>query len=138
MMRNLITLAVLALSILLVSDVIQLTPIAAANNERGRKLYFQYCASCHGADGRGQGPVAASLAKPLPDLTRIEKKNGKFPGIRVRLVIEGEVVERELTAHGTKTMPVWGRVFDATKRDKGLVMLDLSALTRYIESIQQK
>ena len=31
----------------------------------GKALYAQYCASCHGATGRGDGPVAATL-NPRP------------------------------------------------------------------------
>jgi mono/diheme cytochrome c family protein len=30
----------------------------------GRQIYKQYCAACHGSDGRGSGPVARSLRKP--------------------------------------------------------------------------
>jgi mono/diheme cytochrome c family protein len=110
---------------------------AMANNERGRKLYVQYCASCHGLDGKGHGPVAESLCKPLPDLTRIEKKGGKFPETRIQLVIAGEVGETELTAHGTSDMPVWGQYFRTVKGDKGVARLNVYALTKYIESIQQ-
>jgi mono/diheme cytochrome c family protein len=32
---------------------------------RGRALYGQYCASCHGPEGEGDGPVAAGL-NPKP------------------------------------------------------------------------
>jgi len=33
--------------------------------ERGKKSYFQYCSSCHGATAMGDGPVGASL-NPKP------------------------------------------------------------------------
>ena len=32
-----------------------------ASLERGKKLYGQYCALCHGDQGRGDGKVAANL-----------------------------------------------------------------------------
>ena len=35
---------------------------------RGQALYAQHCVQCHGADGRGQGPQAASLAVWPPNL----------------------------------------------------------------------
>jgi mono/diheme cytochrome c family protein len=108
-----------------------------ANDERGRKLYLQYCASCHGVIGKGQGPAAKSLSTPLPDLTGIQKREGKFPAARIKIVIAGEVGETELTAHGSKEMPVWGKVFrDA--RGQSRSRLDVYALTKYIESIQEK
>jgi hypothetical protein len=49
----------------------------------------------------------------------------------------GEVGETELTVHGTREMPVWGRVFRFKKADKSAAALDAYALMRYIESIQR-
>ena len=40
-----------------------------ASAKRGKVLYEQQCASCHGLDGQGNGPVAASLAHKPADLT---------------------------------------------------------------------
>ncbi|MCC7109110.1 MAG: c-type cytochrome [Deltaproteobacteria bacterium] len=42
----------------------------AVDLARGRQLYATRCAVCHGADGDGRGPVAASLDPPPRDLTR--------------------------------------------------------------------
>ena len=36
----------------------------------GQQVYFDACASCHGAHGYGDGPAAAGLAKPPADLAR--------------------------------------------------------------------
>jgi hypothetical protein len=36
---------------------------------RGEQLYQTYCLMCHGADGRGTGPVARGLPHPPSDLT---------------------------------------------------------------------
>jgi mono/diheme cytochrome c family protein len=137
MLRRLIAVAFFGLAASLILLSIPPSQPAMANNERGRKLYVQYCASCHGFDGKGHGPVAESLCKPLPDLTRIEKKDGKFPGLRISLVIAGEVGVTELTSHGTRDMPVWGRHFRTVKGDSGVARLDVYALTKYIEAIQQ-
>lgn len=41
----------------------------AASIARGAPLYGRFCASCHGAQGQGDGPAAASLADRPPDLT---------------------------------------------------------------------
>jgi mono/diheme cytochrome c family protein len=136
MLQRIITVAVLAFASAFILSSISPTQSAMANNEKGKKLYMQYCASCHGIDGKGKGPVASSLCASLPDLTKIEKKDGKFPALRIQNVIAGEIGQTEITAHGTREMPVWGSVF-REREDQGRSMLDVYALTKYIESIQQ-
>ncbi|MFM8412297.1 MAG: c-type cytochrome [Alphaproteobacteria bacterium] len=77
----------------------------------GEVLYLRYCASCHGATGHGDGPVAADLRVPPPDLTLIAKRDGgRFDERRLVAVIDGR---RAVAAHGSRAMPVWGEVFDA-------------------------
>jgi mono/diheme cytochrome c family protein len=52
-----------------------LVPCAAARAEEapapdvnhGARLYSDLCVSCHGRYGRGDGPLAPSLQRPLPD-----------------------------------------------------------------------
>ncbi len=45
------------------------TGFAAASIVAGDRLYPENCAACHGAEGRGDGPMAASLKVPPADLT---------------------------------------------------------------------
>ncbi len=45
------------------------TGFAAATIVQGAALFGPNCAACHGAAGRGDGPLAASLAVPPADLT---------------------------------------------------------------------
>lgn len=75
----------------------------------GAELYKRFCASCHGASGEGDGPVAAALLAKPPDLTRLSaRRGGTWPESTVRRIIDG----RELTpAHGGRDMPVWGLEF---------------------------
>ena len=75
----------------------------------GAELFERFCASCHGSEARGDGPVAASLNVAVPDLTTIGLRYGEFPAIRVRDVIDGRGID--MRAHGTRTMPVWGYEF---------------------------
>ncbi len=37
--------------------------------ERGEEIYQKQCASCHGIDGKGTGPLAQALSHPPADLT---------------------------------------------------------------------
>ncbi len=103
----------------------------------GAKIFQYHCAACHGADGRGHGPAAVALKNPLPDITLISQKNdGKFPTQRVRDYIEGP--NHRPIAHGTREMPVWGPIFHQIEADQDWGEVRLSAVTRHIESIQQK
>ncbi len=45
------------------------TGFAATGIAGGAVLFPQHCASCHGAEGRGDGPAAKALADPPADLT---------------------------------------------------------------------
>ena len=82
-----------------------------AVSDSGKADFVNYCASCHGIDGTGNGPLAPTLKIPASDLTVISKKNGgHFPYTMIRKTIES----RELglaRAHGPREMPVWGPVF---------------------------
>lgn len=95
-----------------------------AKADRGKKLFMSYCASCHGADARGNGPVAASLKKQPSDLTKIQK-GAKFPTDDVRKKISGDL---SVPVHGKQDMPVWGLVFSQN---------DINNLVKYLESIQR-
>lgn len=106
-----------------------------AKEDRGQKLYMQYCASCHGTDGKGGGPVAPSLKTAIPDLTTIEKRNGKFDQLRIQYIIAGEV---EVGAHGQKEMPVWGYIFRQKPGGPSGATLNVYALATYVKSIQAK
>ena len=35
----------------------------------GKEMFDAYCASCHGVDGKGNGPAAPALKKQPADLT---------------------------------------------------------------------
>lgn len=47
---------------------------------KGPELFRTYCATCHGSDAKGTGPMASSLKAKVPDLTILAKKiRGSFP-----------------------------------------------------------
>jgi len=72
----------------------------------GQDLYVRFCASCHGASGHGDGPVASSFKVEVPDLTLIARRaQGSYPRDRIEKIIDGRFI---IGAHGSRTMPVWG------------------------------
>jgi mono/diheme cytochrome c family protein len=101
----------------------------------GKDSFMAYCAVCHGADGRGNGPAAPALKMPVPDLTTMSKRHGKFDRVNVERRISG--VDQMPVAHGTMTMPIWGPVFKATG-DPHTTVLRLSNLGKYLEDMQVK
>ena len=107
---------------------------AKNSNARGRQLFLQHCASCHGVSGKGGGPAAASLKVLLSDLTTLQRREGKFNAPKVQNIITGEM---DVLGHGSEDMPVWGRIFRRSKGTGG-AGLDIYALSKYLESIQQK
>ncbi len=116
---------------------IKKVPAPYTSPASGAEMYKAYCASCHGAKGVGDGPVAEHLKIPVPDLTTLSKQNkGSFPSLHVFQVIRGEVGAR---THGLRDMPVWGPVFlNLNNRQEAAVQVRVSNLAKYIESLQAK
>lgn len=92
---------------------------------QGKKTYLSYCASCHGPDGSGNGPVASALKQRPSDLRHIQSIGGKFPEAEVQRKIAGEF---NVPVHGQRDMPVWGMIL---KRE------EMKNLVKYLESIQR-
>ena len=104
---------------------------------RGDNLYKTYCASCHGEDAKGNGPMAVWLKVEPADLTRIAARNGgNFPLARVDRIISGQ--EPLPSGHGTRAMPIWGPVFSQVTRDQDLGRVRIDNLARYLRDIQSR
>lgn len=108
--------------------------------DMGSELYVQYCASCHGAEGKGDGPAAGALKKQPADLTRIAaRRHGVFPEGEIARFIDGRFAPE---AHGTREMPVWGARFGERIPEAGLseevVRGRILVLVEYLRSIQSK
>lgn len=102
----------------------------------GPDSFKMYCASCHGRDAKGHGPVAGSLKVPPPDLTVLShRQNGIFPAVEVETIITGPAV---VSAHGSDEMPVWGLIFRALDPSDARTKARIRNLVAYIQSIQQK
>jgi mono/diheme cytochrome c family protein len=112
-------------------------PIKSTSPASGVEMYQTYCAVCHGKDGRGEGPAASALKVPPTDLTLLAQKNGgKYPTMKVVTTIRGE---EPLPAHGSKDMPIWGKLFwSMSGGHESQVQQRVSNLNSYIESLQKK
>lgn len=112
---------------------------AGEYEDGNRKLFVEYCAVCHGENGKGGGAAASRLTKPPPDLTRLTRDNGgEFPLARVMRAIDG----RDLPGpHRGRDMPVWGDEFAADYsdpfRDQYGVRIKVRRLVEHIRSIQE-
>lgn len=114
----------------------------AESPQLGRNHYEAKCAVCHGADGKGNGPVANMLTEKPSDLTMMAKNNGgSFPFWTAYEIIDGR---RGVGAHGTREMPVWGKQFYQANRDgsssistETIVRGQIMELLIYLRSIQQ-
>lgn len=112
-------------------------PALRTDPTSGKLMYTSYCAPCHGAEGRGNGPVAGSLRTLPTDLTGLAKANhGKYPETHIVSVLQ---FGTEVRAHGSAEMPVWGTIFGKmSKPNSQEKYLRTSNLSRYLESLQVK
>lgn len=122
------------------------TPLAAQDAEEiavmeGQHIYQTYCATCHGVDLQGNGPMAATLILQPPDLTGLSARNdGVFPTTRVVMRIDGR---DPLVSHGSP-MPVYGDYFEGNdmplKLETGQPVMTSRAIADivvFLESLQQ-
>lgn len=74
----------------------QVNPIPAdsVSTKKGESLFIQYCSTCHGKEGVGDGPTAIRLITEPPDLTAVEVKQS-----------DGELAWKIAT--GKNPMPKW-------------------------------
>ena len=112
-------------------------PVHRTSAHDGKEMYVNYCAPCHGLDGKGDGPVTPALRKAPTDLTVLTRDNsGKFPSSHVVAALE---FGPDIPAHGSKQMPVWGPILGNMNRGiSAQRQLRIHNLTDYLQSIQEK
>lgn len=119
------------------SPQVKKTSVKDTSPASGKEMYLQYCASCHGKDGKDDGPAAAALKVPPTNLTSLAaRNNGNFPDVRIARIIEGS---DDLTAHGSRDMPTWGQVFHQMEGSgPATTKLRVANLTGYLKGLQAK
>ena len=108
----------------------------------GAEDFASFCSSCHGAGGKGNGPMATELAHRPSDLTRLARRNGgDFPKLRVMAKIWGYTGGKA----GAAVMPNFGPLldsqmvpYDAGDGIESPTPLRLVQLAEFIESQQGK
>jgi mono/diheme cytochrome c family protein len=127
----------------LISACLALWPAIAPAQEaaEGAVVYMQRCATCHGSEARGGGPMAPVLLVQPKDLTQLAAENdGVFPLLRVIQRIDGR---DPLVSHGSD-MPVYGQLFEgddtALKLPSGQPVLTsrtIADLVVFLQAIQK-
>jgi mono/diheme cytochrome c family protein len=102
---------------------------------RGRTLYLQNCAPCHGLNADGDGPVARALTAPPANLRRLSERFGNpLPEYQVARYIDGRA---DIKAHGPRDMPVWGnRFYEESGGSEPQANKQIPELVAYLQSIQ--
>ncbi|MCR9127083.1 MAG: cytochrome c [Rhodobacteraceae bacterium] len=114
---------------------------AAADDGAGADIYRTYCATCHGIEATGHGPMAGAMVIKPSDLTALSARNGgAFPVERVVRRIDGR---DPLVSHGSP-MPVYGDFFEgrdvALKTPSGQPILTsqpIVDLVAYLRDLQK-
>jgi len=103
----------------------------------GSFTYKTYCATCHGKDARGDGPLADKLRFVPPDLTGLARRNGgAYPDELVHRIIDGR---KAVKGHGGPDMPVWGDAFKNTESgySEDKVREKIQGLVEFLRTIQE-
>lgn len=119
-------------------------PVTAFSQDaaQGEAIFQFHCATCHGLEATGNGPMAAALLVQPTDLTKLTLRNdGQFPITRVIKRIDGR---DPLVSHGS-SMPIFGDFFEgydvALKTETGQPIMTskpIIDLMAYLESLQAK
>jgi mono/diheme cytochrome c family protein len=119
---------------------IKKAPVVQSDPSSGKQMYTDYCAPCHGREGKGNGPAAPAMKTAPTNLAQLAKNNGgKYPATHVAAVL---TFGAETSAHGSKDMPVWGQLFQSLNWTSSTKEVEakqrINGLNRYIESLQVK
>lgn len=114
-------------------------PVSKAQVSNGKEMYVNYCAPCHGVDGKGNGPVAPALKTQPTNLAELSRNHGgKFPSTHIVSVLQFGTAN---PSHGKVEMPIWGPMFEtvgSAPSESDVRALRISNLSRYLQTLQEK
>lgn len=106
---------------------IEFVPARPIFTADGAKVYEAYCVSCHGRTGLGNGPAARLLDEPVPNLTLIVVRDGKFDESHVVAHISGDPMHAGMES--------WPRILSSANPQMHEMLL-VHNLCRHIQSLQ--
>jgi hypothetical protein len=117
---------------------LRIVPIFHSDPSSGKQMFKDYCATCHGMDGKGDGPAAELLEVKTSDLTTIAKRHhSKSTALFVSEFLRNKTCQ----TNGKINLPVWGRYFrenDPDKINHTITSMRIYNLSEYVASIQQQ
>jgi hypothetical protein len=117
---------------------LKIVPISHSDPSSGKQMFKDYCTTCHGMDGKGDGPAAELLEVRTPDLTTIAKRHHTRS---TALFISEFLRNRTCQTNGRINLPVWGRYFrehDPDQIHHTFTSMRIYNLSNYVDFIQQQ
>ena len=112
-------------------------PPLVIDSMTGSDLFQFYCATCHGRDGRGNGPAGSALKTPPADLTLIAKRHGgRFPRASIAAYVTGDAPP--MASHGSRDMPLWGPIFRGLDPSDARAKVRTDNLVTFLASIHAR
>lgn len=82
-------------------------PVRSGNSDRGMFIFTAYCASCHGEDGLGDGPMAPRLIRDFGiGPTNLAARG--FQQARTDAALATAIRDGSVAVHRSIYMPAWG------------------------------
>jgi hypothetical protein len=128
----------------------------AQTPKRGWSEFLSSCAGCHGADGKGEGPMSRKLKIKPADLTILARRNNAvFLPSEIYRKIDGRY---GVGSHPGSAMPIWGcrqgpppdlqgkldkpkpldSLLDLSCDSEAAIRARISAIVDYLGQIQEK
>ncbi len=132
--------ALFSAALLLTAMLVYQATAYSGEPDNGKHMFLQYCSSCHGRAGLGDGPVSRDLKIKVPDLTILAKQHrGVYRLDDVIATIDGR---RSVRAHGERDMPVWGDKFyseaEGKKYPELSTLLKAKIIAEYVGTLQKQ
>jgi len=118
---------------------IKVVPVKPTSPTSGQQMFVNYCASCHGPLGKGDGPAAPALKAHPTDLSMLSRNNGGvYPVDRISAVLTSGANH---PAHGSPDMPIWGDLFvslgPAGDSSSAVVRERVHSINDYLKTLQR-